>query len=92
MARFCHGPSGSIARGNSHHRPVGRAKGAAVANWWYCLKHQRVEPDQGCPNSERLGPFDTEEQAGQALEVARLRNEEWERGEDEWGDRPKDEF
>ena len=29
-------------------------------SWYYCLVHQRVEPDEGCANAERLGPYDTE--------------------------------
>ena len=43
-------------------------------SWYYCLVHQKVEPEQGCANAERLGPFDTEEQAAAALDVARERN------------------
>ena len=26
-------------------------------SWWYCLKHHTVEPDAGCPDKERLGPY-----------------------------------
>ena len=55
-----------------------------MASWWYCLKHNRAEHNGGCPNSERLGPFATEEEASGALELARERNEEWDRREDEW--------
>lgn len=62
-----------------------------AARWWYCLRHDRVEPDAGCPNSERLGPFDTADQAAGALELARKRNEEWERKEDEWESGSSDE-
>ena len=43
-------------------------------SWYYCLVHQKVEPEQGCANAERLGPFETEEQAAAALDVARERN------------------
>lgn len=46
--------------------------------WWYCLKHQRVEPDAGCANKMRLGPYATPEEAARALEKAAERNEEWE--------------
>jgi hypothetical protein len=59
-----------------------------VAQWWYCLVHQKVEPETGCPNSERLGPFDTADEASHALEVAAKRNEEWEAGDDEWDGKP----
>ncbi|MDZ7577863.1 MAG: hypothetical protein U0904_06795 [Candidatus Nanopelagicales bacterium] len=58
------------------------------ARWWYCLKHERVEPDAACPNSDRLGPFDTEKDAAGALEVARKRNEAWERSDKEWEQGP----
>lgn len=44
-------------------------------SWYYCLVHQRVEPELGCANAERLGPFDTEAQAANALEIAKARNE-----------------
>ena len=43
-------------------------------SWYYCLVHQKVEPEEGCPNSERLGPFATEGEAGQALALAQERN------------------
>ncbi len=45
--------------------------------WWYCLKHMRVEPDSGCPNKSRMGPYDSAEEASRALETAARRNEEW---------------
>lgn len=52
--------------------------------WYYCLVHNRVEPEKGCANSERLGPYETEEQASHAFEIARQRNEEWDAGDQEW--------
>jgi hypothetical protein len=51
-------------------------------NWYYCLVHQRVEPEDGCANAERLGPYPTEAAAGHALELARERNEAFDRDED----------
>jgi hypothetical protein len=51
--------------------------------WYYCLVHNRVEGEKGCANSERLGPYDSEEQASHAFEIARKRNEQWDAGEDE---------
>jgi hypothetical protein len=46
----------------------------AEHNWWYCLKHQTVEPDQGCPAKDRLGPYATREEAA---------NEEWDAQDDD---------
>ncbi len=45
--------------------------------WWFCLKHNTVEPELGCPVKDRLGPYPTREAAGRALETVRRRNEEW---------------
>ena len=44
--------------------------------WWWCLDHGRVEQGAGCANMNRLGPYDTEEQAATALERARARTAE----------------
>lgn len=54
--------------------------------WYFCLVHNRVEPEKGCANSERLGPYDSEEQASHAFEIARARNDAFDAGEDEWGE------
>jgi hypothetical protein len=43
-------------------------------SWYYCLEHQRVEPEDGCPNSERMGPYHSESEAAMALELAAERN------------------
>jgi hypothetical protein len=63
-----------------------------MTQWWYSLRHMRVEQGAGDPNSERLGPFDTEAEAANALETARKRNEEWDANENEWngGDRKQE--
>jgi len=42
--------------------------------WYFCLEHQRVEPEDGCANAERLGPYESKEAAGQALERVAERN------------------
>ena len=46
--------------------------------WYYCLKHHRVEPWDGCKAADRLGPYDTPEDAARALERVRERNKAWE--------------
>ena len=43
-------------------------------SWYYCLAHQRVEPELACPNDERMGPYATEAEAASAIERARERN------------------
>ncbi|GAA0415466.1 hypothetical protein Acor_59020 [Acrocarpospora corrugata] len=45
--------------------------------WWFCLKHMRVEPDQGCPNKDRMGPYASEVEAADALKTAAERNKAW---------------
>lgn len=35
--------------------------------WFYCLKHNTVEPRDGCAERHRLGPYETREQAEHAL-------------------------
>ncbi|MBI1349855.1 MAG: hypothetical protein GC156_01905 [Actinomycetales bacterium] len=54
----------------------------AVMSWYYCLVHQRVEPEEGCANAERLGPYDTKAEAENALELARERNAAFDADED----------
>lgn len=53
--------------------------------YWYCIKHQRVEGDEGCRAIHRLGPFDTPEEAAHALDIAAERNEEWD-SDPRWND------
>ena len=51
--------------------------------WWFCLAHQRVEHGPGCPGKDRMGPYDSEEAAAGAFELARRRNEAWRRQDDD---------
>lgn len=36
--------------------------------YWWCLTHGAVEEGDGCPNKERLGPYETRERAAAALQ------------------------
>ena len=61
-------------------------------SFWWCLTHGAVEgsanDDSGCRNQDRLGPFDTADQASTALELARARtaeNDARDEAEDDWG-------
>jgi hypothetical protein len=51
-------------------------------SWYYCLVHQEVEPDDGCANAERMGPYDSKAEAENALELARERNAAYDADED----------
>jgi nitrate/TMAO reductase-like tetraheme cytochrome c subunit len=45
--------------------------------WWYCLKHQAVEQGSVCPNTDRMGPYETSTEAAAAMTRAAERNEAW---------------
>lgn len=51
-------------------------------SWYFCLEHQKVEPEAGCANGERLGPYATEAEAQHALETVHERNEAFEEDDD----------
>ncbi len=46
--------------------------------WYYCLKHHTVEPaTDGCKAADRLGPYESIEDAERALERVAQRNDAW---------------
>jgi hypothetical protein len=45
--------------------------------WYFCVKHQTVEPEDGCAAKDRLGPYSTPEEAAHAMDKVRERNEQW---------------
>lgn len=56
-------------------------------SWYWCLKHSAVEPKEGCREADRLGPYDSREQAEGAVAALHARDarisaedEEWEEG------------
>ena len=36
--------------------------------WFWCMKHNTVEPKAGCAERHRLGPYETREEAERALQ------------------------
>ena len=57
-----------------------------MSSYWYCVKHKTVESGVNvCPPIDRLGPFDTQEEAEHALEKAQERNEQWD-NDPNWND------
>ncbi|MFP5252751.1 MAG: hypothetical protein ACLGH4_03030 [Actinomycetes bacterium] len=55
------------------------------AEYWFCLKHHIVEGEEGCRNADRLGPYDSAEEASRALDKVAERNEQWDNDPD-WND------
>ncbi len=46
--------------------------------YYWCLRHSRVEDENGCRAADRLGPYPTREEAERALQTAAERTEAWE--------------
>ncbi len=54
--------------------------------WYYCVEHDRVEPEVGCPVKNRLGPYDSRAAAEEALEKVKARNAHWKAEDERWED------
>jgi hypothetical protein len=54
-------------------------------SYYFCLKHHRVEGQEGCRPADRLGPYDTEADAARALEIAAERTAAWD-NDPNWND------
>jgi hypothetical protein len=52
--------------------PVGKP-----GEWYYCVKHHKVEEGPECRAADRLGPYASREEAAHALETAQQRNAQW---------------
>ncbi|HEX4818424.1 MAG TPA: hypothetical protein VFV66_37280 [Nonomuraea sp.] len=61
----------------------GRIDHVSEGQWWFCLKHMRVEPDKGCPNKDRMGPYASEQEAAGALQRAADRNKAWDKADED---------
>jgi hypothetical protein len=57
-----------------------------MSDYWYCLKHHRVEHENLCSYADRLGPYPSEAEASRALEKVKERNEEWD-NDPRWNDK-----
>ena len=53
--------------------------------FFYCTKHDAVEGPDGCAPIDRLGPYPTKEEAANALEKVKERNEDWD-NDPNWND------
>jgi hypothetical protein len=57
--------------------------------YYFCLEHHTVEGAEGCPASDRLGPYPTEAEAARALDKVEERNRDWD-DDPRWNDDPQD--
>lgn len=62
-------------------RPAGKP-----GEWYYCVKHRKVEEGPECPAKNRLGPYATRADAEHALEGVSERNRAWDT-DPRWDDR-----
>ena len=52
--------------------------------WYFCMKHKTVEGPDGCSNNERMGPYDSEQEAAAAIEKAAARTQQWDAEDRRW--------
>ncbi|MDP8970478.1 MAG: hypothetical protein M3N52_08310 [Actinomycetota bacterium] len=52
--------------------------------WYWCLKHDRVEPHGECPAKDRMGPYASPQEARNWKQRVEDRNERWDRADDRW--------
>lgn len=58
----------------------------ASEGWYFCMKHQQVEPRAGCRAADRLGPYADKETASRALEIAKARTKAADEAERRWNE------
>lgn len=56
------------------------------AEWFWCLKHQRVESGDAttCPPEDRMGPYESADAASRWKDRVEARNQTWDREDREW--------
>lgn len=53
-------------------------KGAGKpGEWFYCLKHHKVEEGPECAGRDRMGPYPSRDAADRAMATVAERNDEW---------------
>ncbi len=54
-----------------------------MPQYWYNVKTHQVEEDAQSDWTQLIGPYNSREEAEQALEKVRARNESWDAGDDD---------
>lgn len=57
-----------------------------MARYYWCLTHGQVEEGKMCRATNRLGPYDTAEQARSWSERVETREETWQAEDERWND------
>ena len=54
--------------------------------YWFCMKHHRVEKYEDTDSANRIGPFGSEAEAANALQTIADREKAYDKSDSEWGD------
>lgn len=54
------------------------------ASYWFCLKHNKVEREDGCAAEFRIGPYATEGEAHRGLETIHNREKRKQAEDEAW--------
>jgi hypothetical protein len=52
--------------------------------FWFCLDHHRVESFEQSDSKNRLGPYDSADEAAGALDRIAAREQKWEQEDRDW--------
>jgi hypothetical protein len=55
-----------------------------AGEYWYCLKHHRVEKFEDTDSTNRIGPFKTHDEAERALQTIAEREKAYDISDSEW--------
>jgi hypothetical protein len=59
--------------------------GKTAGTWYWCVRHERAEEEaDACPAEDRLGPYDSKEEAQHWRERVDARNDRWDEQDREW--------
>lgn len=57
-----------------------------AGEYWYCMKHHRVEKYEDTDSTNRIGPFSTYDAAAHALQTIAEREKAYDKEDSEWND------
>jgi hypothetical protein len=57
-----------------------------AGEYWFCLKHHRVEKFEDTDSANRIGPFASADAAAHALQTIRERERAYETSDSKWED------